>query len=175
MVTAKSEQHLRKLLAARPDDLLALRLDDLGADTATDRKHWMELDDAPAILLVADEENAEQRSALLAAGVLGIAYTGLSEDSFDGLIRTFGERRPEKTEAKLQSVPHDDYALADYATSSLANAALPRVGAARRNAGHDGVTARRNGHRQGSARARAAQRGSASRSSLHLAQLRSAQ
>ena len=111
---------MRRLLGARPVDLLALRLEDLGSDPAEQLAALRDRAAPPAVLLMSDRQDAEARAVFLAAGAIDVVYTGMSDGAFRGLIQVLVDRVREAAKAKLTTVPDDDYALADYATASPA-------------------------------------------------------
>jgi DNA-binding NtrC family response regulator len=72
------------------------------------------------VILLLDEEDAELRAALLAAGAYAVLYRELPEALFREALTSLATRRLQESRARLQPVPDEEYRLSDYATRSSA-------------------------------------------------------
>jgi DNA-binding NtrC family response regulator len=117
---------LRKQLAVEPFDLVILDrgcVQSLGPALIAELR---ELPDGPEVIVLLDEDDAELRAQLLAAGAYAVLFRGLPDELFQEALGALAERRLEESRARLQPVPDEDYRLSDYVTRSPAMQALLR-------------------------------------------------
>jgi DNA-binding NtrC family response regulator len=115
-----SIEEVRVRLAAEPFDLIVLSHDCAKGAEAELVSELRELPEAPEVLVLVDEEDAEQRASLLAAGAYAVLLTDLPDDLFAEALASLAERRLEERRARLEPVPDEEYRLSDYVTRSPA-------------------------------------------------------
>ena len=118
--SADSLEELRRRLAQEPFDLVIL---DRGWSRGVGPAlvdELRELPECPEVILLLDEEDAELRAALLAAGAYAVLYRELPEALFREALTSLATRRLQESRARLQPVPDEEYRLSDYATRSSA-------------------------------------------------------
>jgi DNA-binding NtrC family response regulator len=95
-----------------------------------------QLPDSPEVIVVMADEDAEQRSELLAAGCLAVLYDAVSDVILLETLRTLVERRRQDSLQRLKADrPEERYSLADFV---LVSPAMQRfVAVARRVVGAD--------------------------------------
>jgi DNA-binding NtrC family response regulator len=135
VTTVDSSAELRAQMARKPFDLAVVSraaLPDFSLDLLAEVQSVPE---SPAVVVLAEREDPEERGRLLAAGCLAVVYEGLGSDTFREVVKALAERRLAVASEQMRAVPDEDYRLGDYATSSPAMREFLRI--ARRVASKD--------------------------------------
>ena len=102
-------------------DLMMVSRALLGSPASETVNSLRTLPDSPVVVVLCEEENAEERAALLAAGCLSVLYTGLPNGMLEDAISAILERRLQTAEEAL--VPPDvapQPQLSDFVSASPA-------------------------------------------------------
>ncbi|NNL85272.1 MAG: sigma-54-dependent Fis family transcriptional regulator [Myxococcales bacterium] len=133
--SAGSFDELRQHMAVEPFDLVII--DRAWAHSVKPAliSELRELPESPEVIVLLEEEDAELRAELLAAGAYAVLFRELPEELFHQALSALARRRLEETRARLHAIPDEDYRLGDYVTRSPAMQAVLR--SARRIAERD--------------------------------------
>ncbi len=86
-------------------DLVIVSQSLLGAPASETVNSLRTLPDSPGVVVLCEEENPEERAALLAAGCLSVLYTGLHNQMLDDALAAILQRRMRRAEEAL--LPQD--------------------------------------------------------------------
>ena len=120
VTTVESSAGLRAELARKPFDLVVISKEALPDFSSALIEEMRSVPESPEIVVLTENEEAEERGQLLAVGCLAVVYQGLEGDTFRDVVRTVAERRLADASQRIRAVPDEDYRLGDYATSSPA-------------------------------------------------------
>ncbi len=120
VTTVDSTSGLRAQLARKPFDLAVLSRGDLPDFSMELLQEVQAVPESPAIVVLEEREDPEERARLLAAGCLAVVYEGLESDPFREVVKALAEQRLAVASEQIRAVPDEDYRLGDYATSSPA-------------------------------------------------------
>jgi DNA-binding NtrC family response regulator len=138
LVTGGASRHrdLWQRLSSEDVDLVLLTPARLPAPAARSVASVRQLPDTPEVIVVVGDEEAEQRSELLAAGCLAVLYDGVSDTILLETLRSLVDRRRQDGLRRLKADrPEERYSLSDFV---LVSPAMQRfVAVARRVVGAD--------------------------------------
>lgn len=102
-----------------PADLIIV-CQDLLTEPATDSIQALrDLPDQPAVVVISDREDAEERARLLAVGCYAVLYSGLADQSLrDAFVSLLGRRQQEINEQLQTEVDEREARLRDFDTKS---------------------------------------------------------
>jgi DNA-binding NtrC family response regulator len=115
------DESLWETVSRESFDLILVSHAVLGAAGAETVNSLRTLPDSPDVVVLCDDEDAEQRASLLAAGCLSVLYTGLSNQMLDEAITAILERCTQVAEETLvpqAASPHPQ--LSDFISASPA-------------------------------------------------------
>jgi DNA-binding NtrC family response regulator len=122
--SAGSVEELNKRLAAEPFDIVILDSAWIGDVKPALITELRELPEAPEVIVLLEEEDAELRAELLASGIYDALFRELPDALFREALTALAERRLQESRVNLQPIPDEGYRLSDYVTRSPAMRAV---------------------------------------------------
>eukprot|EP00913_Durusdinium_trenchii_P005659 g5277.t1 len=115
-------------VVGEPADLIVISHSRLPQPLAETMHAIGELPDAPAVIVIHDREDAEQRAGLLASGCYAVLHPDLTESTLRETLESFVSRRQQEIDEQLQIELDDrEASLSDFNTKSPAMRSFMRL------------------------------------------------